>query len=179
MEFRDAMLARHSCRAYTDQPVDERELGMVLEAANAAPIGRRRYENVHLTVIRDKALLREITENARKVMGDPEADPLYGAPVMILVSVREEEGQIRPVNIANAACVVENMHLAAADLGLGSCYLWGAIQTIQQSFELMYKLRLDEGFWPVSALILGCEAEAQPARTPTVKKLELRFLDGE
>ncbi|MBR5390424.1 MAG: nitroreductase family protein [Clostridia bacterium] len=179
MEFRDAMLARHSCRAYTDQPVDQRALGMVLEAANAAPIGRRRYENVHLTVIRDKALLRDITENARNVLGDPQADPLYGAPVMILVSVREEEGQISPVNIANAACVVENMHLAAADLGLGSCYIWGAVQTMLQSFDLLYKLRLDEGFWPVSALILGHEAETRPARTPTVKTLELRFLDGE
>ena len=176
MEFRDTLFARHSCRAYADTPVEERQLGMVLEAANAAPIGKKKYENVQLTVIRDKAVLDAITQNARQRLGDPEADPLYGAPVVIVVSVREMEGQITPVSIANAACVMENMHLAATDLGLGSCYLWGVVQTMLDSFDLLYKLDLQEGFWPVSALALGVEREAQPAKTPTVKKLHTNFI---
>lgn len=176
MEFRDTLFARHSCRSYQAQPIEERQLGMLLEAANAAPIGRKKYENVQLTVIRDKALLDEITQNARKVLGDPEADPLYGAPVMILVSVRESEGQIAPVSIANAACVVESMHLAAADLGLGSCYLWGVVQTMLQSFDLLYKLELQEGFWPVSALAAGLEKEPQPPKAPTLKRLHTNFI---
>ena len=78
-----------------------------------------------------------------------------GAPCLILVSVREQQGQLRPVDVANAACVVENMHLAATDLGLGSCYLWGVVQTMSQSLDIMYKLGLQEGFWPVSAVAVG------------------------
>ena len=116
MEFMDTILTRQSCRDYAPEQIDQRQLGEILRAGCAAPIGRKKFETVQLTVIQDPALLELITQNAKKVLNDPDANPLYGAPTMILVSVKEQEGQIPPTGIANAACVVENMHLAATDL---------------------------------------------------------------
>ena len=37
MEFFDALKARHSIRAYTDMPVEEKMLDKILEAVNQAP----------------------------------------------------------------------------------------------------------------------------------------------
>jgi len=54
------------------------------------------------------------------------------------------------------------MHLAATDLGLGSVYL-GSIQAVNNGFEVLYQLKLQDGFWPVLALSVGHAAEpAQP-----------------
>lgn len=176
MEFREVLLRRQSCRSYQKTPVEARALGTVLEAGNAAPVGRRLYENIQLTVVRDPALLAAITENFQKRTGETQRDPLYGAPCLIVVSVREQQGQLRPVDVANAACVVENMHLAATDLGLGSCYLWGVVQTMSQSLDIMYKLGLQEGFWPVSAVAVGHSRTPLEKREVPLKKLVTNFI---
>lgn len=177
MEFMDTILTRQSCRDYAPEQIDQRQLGEILRAGCAAPIGRKKFETVQLTVIQDPALLELITQNAKKVLNDPDANPLYGAPTMILVSVKEQEGQIPPTGIANAACVVENMHLQATELGLGSCYLWGFIETLDQSLELLYRLKLQDGFWPVSALALGYPTEEAQPRTPTVRRIHTELID--
>ena len=177
MEFREVLLRRQSCRSYQKTPVEARALGTVLEAGNAAPVGRRLYENIQLTVVQNGKLLADITENFQKRTGESGRDPLYGAPCLILVSVREQQGQLRPVDVANAACVVENMHLQATELGLGSCYLWGFIETLDQSMELLYRLKLQDGFWPVSALALGYPTEEAQPRTPTVRRIHTELID--
>lgn len=177
MEFRETLLRRRSCRSYQNKPVEPRALGMILEAANAAPVGRKLYENVQLTVVRNKALLEAMTENFRKLTGKEDLDPLYGAPALIVVSVRENQGQIHPVDVANVACVMENMHLQATELGLGSCYLFGIMETLNQSLELLYKLELQEGFWPVSALAVGWPVEEASLREATIKRIHTNFID--
>ena len=177
MEFREALLRRRSCRSYQEKSVEPRALGMILEAANAAPVGMKLYENVQLTVVQNQELLSAITENFRKITGKQDLNPLYGAPALILVSVREKEGQIHPVDVANVACIVENMHLQATELNLGSCYLFGIIETLNQSFDLLYKLGLQDGFWPVSALAVGYPTEEAPLREATIKRIHTNFID--
>ena len=69
------------------------------------------------------------------------------------------------------------MHLQATELGLGSCYLWGFIETLDQSMELLYRLKLQDGFWPVSALALGYPTEEAQPRTPTVRRIHTELID--
>lgn len=176
MDFQTVIRSRRSCRSYTGEAPEMRALGQILEAGCSAPVGRRKYEDVSLTVIQNKALLSAISENAKAVLG-MEQDPLYGAPVMILVSVRETEGQILPVKIADAACVMENMHLQATELGLGSCYIWSATQAIQQNPELLYRLELQDGFWPVSALIVGSGVMTAEERGSAFGRIKTNYLD--
>ena len=64
--------------------------------------------------------------------------------------------------------VVNQMHLAATDLGLGSVYMWGALESMRMIPELDHAelLQLPEDFEPLIALAVGYP----------VKELEVREL---
>ena len=154
MEWKELMLTRKSCREYTDVQLTAEQLQAVLQAGCAAPIARGKFEQVQLTVVQDKKLLELIDTAAKAAYGDETFSCTRGAPTVIVVSVQEVDGQIAPNMIASAGCVVQNMHLAATDLGLGSVYL-GSIQAVTGSLEVLYKMKLQDGFWPVAALAVG------------------------
>ena len=170
MEWKELMLTRKSCREYTDVQLTAEQLQAVLQAGCAAPIARGKFEQVQLTVVQDKKLLELIDTAAKAAYGDETFSCTRGAPTVIVVSVQEVDGQIAPNMIASAGCVVQNMHLAATDLGLGSVYL-GSIQAVSNSFEVLYKLKLQDGFWPVAALAVGNAKEAAEEREIPVDKI--------
>ncbi len=170
MEWNELMLTRKSCREYTDVQLTESQLKAILQAGCAAPVARGKFEQVQLTVVQDKKLLELIDTAAKAAYGDDSFSCTRGAPTVIIVSVQEDQGQISPMMIASAGCVVENMHLAATDLGLGSVYL-GSIQAVNNSFEVLYKLKLQDGFWPVSALAVGNAKEPAEKRDVPMTKI--------
>ena len=59
MDFFQTLYSRKTVRSYTGESITEAELSEILKAAYAAPIGRRRYDTLHLTVITDAAFLAE------------------------------------------------------------------------------------------------------------------------
>lgn len=154
MEWNKLMCTRNSCREYSDQQITAAQLKALLQAGCAAPVARGKFEQLQITVVQNKELLDMIDAAAKQSYGDDSFSCTRGAPTVIVVSVQENQGQIAPNMIASAACVVQNMHLAATDLGLGSVYL-GSIQAVNNSFEVLYKLKLQDGFWPVAALAVG------------------------
>ena len=169
MEWNELMLTRKSCREYVDEQITTAQLKALLQAACAAPVARGKFEQLQLTVVQDKELLELIDKAAKAAYGDESFSCTRGAPTVIVVSVQEVDGQIAPNMIASAGCVVQNMHLAATDLGLGSVYL-GSIQAVNNSFEVLYKLKLKDGFWPVAALAVGNAKEpAQEREIPADK----------
>lgn len=170
MEWNELMLTRRSCREYTDVQVTESQLKDILQAGCAAPVARGKYEQLQLTVVQDRKLLELIDTAAKAGYGDETFSCTRGAPTVIVVSVQEVDGQISPMMIASAGCVVENMHLAATDLGLGSVYL-GSVQAVNNSFEVLYKLKLNEGFWPVAALAVGNAKESAEKRAVPMTKI--------
>ena len=170
MEWNELMLTRRSCREYTEEQLTETQLKAILQAACAAPVARGKFEQLQLTVIQNKELLAQIDAVAKAAYGDENFSCTRGAPTVILVSVAEDQGQIAPNMIASAGCVVENMHLAATDLGLGSVYL-GSIQAVNNSFEVLYKLNLKDGFWPVAALAVGNAKEPADKRAVPMTKI--------
>ena len=107
-------------------------------------------------------------------MGDPSLRPTYGAPTVILVLVSRDSKQ--DAAYCNAACIVENMHLAATDLGLGSVYLLGCIRALQQDEALQRELKIPEAFFPASALAVGYCAETGHMRALTTDKIKTDYL---
>ena len=170
MEWNKVMRTRKSCREYIDEQITTAQLKALLEAGCAAPVARGKFEQLQLTVVQDKELLEMIDTAAKQSYGDDSFSCTRGAPTVIIVSVQEDQGQIAPNMIASAGCVVQNMHLAATDLGLGSVYL-GSIQAVNNSFEVMYKLKLKDGFWPVAALAVGNAKEPAEEREIPVDKI--------
>lgn len=161
MTLMETMCKRRTIRSYTGEAISEAELDTILKAAAAAPVGMGRYEDSHLTVITSPSLLDEI----RAAAGMTDRDVLYGAPILIVVSQRYPESRAMDnVMYSNAATIVQNMALAAAELGVGACHIWGAVMTMSSKPETVAKLSLPEGFVPCCAIALGKTSEKYTAR---------------
>ena len=122
MEFMKALYERQSTRNFQKMTLSQGQIEIILKAGQAAPIGRKLFENLHITVVKNAEALAAIKTAAVEATGNPDANPLYDAPVLFLVSAKEAD---QPVNIASAAAIVENMHLQATEQFLGSCFLMG------------------------------------------------------
>ena len=80
------------------------------------------------------------------------------------------------VPYSNAAVIVENMSLAATDLGLGSCLIWGCIAGLNQKPELVARLGLPEGQVPSCGLVLGETAEILEEREIPADRISVSYL---
>ena len=164
METMNALYNRKSVRTYIGKKISEDALRTILKAASAAPVGLGKYDTVHLTVIENPDILAEIDSAAAEMFGSPDIHPLYGAPVFVLISVKPGADTPNNVEYSNAAIVVHNMALAAVNLGVGCCHIWGAIAALNQHPELLKKLNLPEGFVPCCGITLGETEEIYTSR---------------
>ncbi len=155
METLEAIAKRKSIRSYTGEKADKTDLDAILRAANEAPVGMGKYENVHLTLIEDEDLLAELDSACAQMFGRPDWHPLYGAPTLILVSSTSDGDELSNVEYSNAAIIVHSMVLAAVDLGVGACHIWGAIRAVSGNPDIVAKFHLPEGFTPCCAVALG------------------------
>lgn len=155
MEFWEVIEKRRSVRSYTPDPVAPEMLDRVLAAASLAPVGMGAYENIHMTVVSDQDLLEKIDKATAAKMGNPGAHPIYGVPVMVVISTKPGKFIIPGIDNANCGCIMENMMLTAASLNLGGVYLLAATDAIRQSPDILKALDLPEGFIPTASLGLG------------------------
>ena len=131
------------------------------------------YGTVHLTVIRSKEFIAALSAATREFM-KREGDPIYGAPVLVLVSGKP--GMPPTIEFQNTGTIMENMMLTATDLGLGSVYLMGAVAALKTKSELVAQLNLPEGFVPVAATALGYPTQPALLREAQ-QKIEVSYLD--
>ena len=80
---------------------------------------------------------------------------------MIIVAVRPNGDTIENAEYASAAMIIHNMVLAAEALGLGACYIWGAIRSTQDNAEIQTAIDLPEGYKAVGSLVLGYPADEE------------------
>ena len=92
MNTMELLYSRKSVRSYTGEKVSEELLQTILMAGQASPVGMGQYGNLHFTVIESPALLQKIDAAAGAMFGDPSRHPLYGAPTLILISVKAAGG---------------------------------------------------------------------------------------
>ena len=156
MNTLETIYARKSIRSYTGEQITEEQLNHILKAANAAPIGMGQYENMHLTVITNSELLDKIDTAGAAMLGKPDTHSLYGAPMLILVSAKKPPIKMMENTIfSNAAIIVQNMALAATELGIGACHIWGAIAALSNTPDILQEVNLPENFIPCCAIALG------------------------
>ena len=159
-----AILSRRTIRNFNGKDIDESELNAILSAAYAAPIGRKRYDTLALTVVKNKEFLSALDLATANAQGNPDAHPLYGAPTLIIISSIINPPPQDNVNYSNAAIIAENIALAATELGVGACHIWGAIRVLNTSPELVARLALPEGMVPCCAMALGKTDEVYSMR---------------
>ena len=177
MEFSELLSKRTSSRKFTEEPLSEEELNAILDAGALAPVGSNRYGNLHLTVVTDKKSLASLAEaslirrsngkemakiinnvsNAAEILEQSNAyDPFYHAAAVIFVSHRKQD--LEPhIEWCDATCVTLAMHLKAIDMGLGSCVMWFALDSMRRIPELDHTdlLQLPADFEPLLGLAVG------------------------
>jgi len=150
MEYFELIKKRYSVRAYKPMPVEEARLLKVLEAARLAPTAANR-QPFRLIVIQTKG--RE--EELRKIYA---REWFTQAPLVICACALTAEAWSRSdgKNYADVdtAIALDHLTLAAADLGLGTC--WIAAFNPKAAREV---LRLPDGVEPVAFTPLGYPAD--------------------
>jgi len=167
MEFFELIQKRYSVRAYQPRQVEEEKLRKVLEAANLAPTAANR-QPFRLIVIPTKGREKELKRIYSR-------DWFIQAPVVLCMCAVKSEGWVRRdgKNYAeiDATIAMDHLVLAAADLGLGTC--WVAAFDPQEAREV---LGLSDDLEPVAMTPLGYPADSwKPKRRKSLSDL-VRYL---
>ena len=154
MEFDKAIRMRQSVRKYTDRHVTREALDQIVEAGQAAPFAMGDDKTTMIIVVDSPQAVAKIKEAGMLKRKDGTLmDPFYGAQTLIFVAAGELSDD--HIEYCNVACIIENMLLKAADLGLGSTYIWGCLRKIKANEEAMGLLDLPEGYEVLSAMAVG------------------------
>ena len=118
MEFKEVIRNRFSCRKYSAKEIEREKLEAVLEAGRLAPTAKNLQEQ-HIYVVRSAEALAKI---------DRVTPCRYGAPTVLVVAFDKNNvftypGGNRDSGVEDASIVATHMILAAADEGLGSCWI--------------------------------------------------------
>ena len=175
MEFDKVLSIRQSTRRYLAKQIESEQISAIIEAANRSPVGSNLYKDIHITVVQDQKKLLYLCEAAwkrfsskdkvKEIAGDTVTEErandrtpnlFYGAPTVFFISHRKQNLQAG-IEWANVTTVTNQMHLAATNLGLGSVYMWGALESMRLFPELDHTdvLELPDGFEPLIALAVG------------------------
>ena len=134
MDLREAIYTRRAVREYTAEPVDEKTIRELIDAAIQAPSAVNQ-QPWSFCVVRDQAVLARISHEAKAHMlrtspaallphfqerlSNPAFHIFYHAPALILISSAAES----PWAVENCSLAAENLMLAAYSEGLGACWI--------------------------------------------------------
>jgi nitroreductase len=170
--------ARRSVRAYSDEKVEKEQLMEIIVAGTFAPTGMG-IQPLRFVVITDKAVMKRYSDMCKamtiqefqaamkahpekapgmeqlvKRLSNPEYNIFYNAPVLILVF--SAPNALTPVE--DGILCAENMMLAAASIGVGSCWM-GFAKPIGESPATLKELNVPADHKLVAPIIFGYPAK--------------------
>ncbi len=172
MNTLDAIKARRSVRGFTDKQISDTDLEAILFAGGQAAVGGADFKSLKLYAVQDPELLKAIDEASAKRR--PGSHPLYGAPTLVVLA--SKESILPSIEFTNAGCVIENMMLAATDLGIDSIYLWMSMYGINDDPNIIAKLGFPEGFTCVGTMALGYAAKEFPKHKADEQRIEVSYI---
>jgi nitroreductase len=166
MDLDEAIYGRRSTREYSAEAVDEPTIRRLIDAAIHAP-GGSNQQPWTFAVVRDQALLDQVSqaskahylailptdpqsERYRLMLGDPQFQIFYHAPVLVVISGTVQGGRI----VEDCALAAENLMLAAYGQGLGTCWI-GFSQGYLNTPEGKQALGIPTTWVPVAPIIVG------------------------
>ena len=172
MNLTEILLNRRSIRRYKDEPIPEEALRGVLTSGLLAPTSRN-LKPCRFTVVRDKTTL-EALSHAKAAGGAFLKEA--GAAVVVSADAEKADTWVEDGSIA-LTC----MHLAAAEAGLGSCWIQIHLRRDREGGEAEENVRrilgLEEQFRTVGILALGVPAESpEPHRPEEADFGQVRFI---
>ena len=182
MDALEAIMTRRSTRRMKTKLPPREMIEQVIEAGRAAPSGSN-SQTTHFIVITKPSTLQELAELVQSEFAKMEIEPdtyvslrnsinasktggyvfHYNAPVLIVTANKKGYGNA----MADSACALENMMIAANALDLGACWInqlhWLTEHEAIQTYMKGLGLRDDETI--TGSLILGYGVDGLPVRT--------------
>ena len=133
----DLLLSAWSPRNFTDVPVTDQQIEMILQCGIKAPSSRN-GQPWHFTVLKNEALMKEIIPN------------ITPGNVIIVISGKVSQSGSTPD--FDCGLTTQNMFVAATSMGLGARIYGGPIAAARSKSEA---LQIPEGFTPVIMVRVG------------------------
>ena len=172
MNVLQAIRDRRAVRDYKREPISAGMIYQLISSAAWAPSAMN-AQSCHFTVITDGALLDEISTKAkawllknasaltahfRDLLRDDNFHMFYQAPALIIISAPSEN----PWAHEDCSVAAQNLMLAAASLGLGSCWI-GFAQGWLNTPEAQALLNLSSRNVCVAPIVVGHPKAVLPA----------------
>jgi nitroreductase len=160
MELMDVLRERRSVRSFREGGVEKEKLNMVLEAARIAPSWQNK-QCWSFIVVSDKEIIKKLGDNINGW--------LKGAPLAIVAcGDPRQSGERNGIQyyLVDVSIAMQQLVLAATDLGLGTCWL-GVFDeaTVRQT------LAIPDGIKVVAITPLGYPAEKEGLRDRMTRTL--------
>lgn len=164
----DSMKSRRSIRKYKSDMVPMDLIKKVVEAGLYAASGKGKQSQVIITVT-NQELREKIVKLNASIHNTPDFDTFYGAPVIMIVAASKKANEATVTY--DGSLSIGNMMLEAHELGLGSCWIHRAKQSMEHDLykEIFKSVGLDatdfEGVGHVAiGYIDGDEPKCPPRR---------------
>ena len=159
MDTFENIKTRRSVRKFKSDPVPQELLDQIIEAGLYAPSGMGRQATVIISVT-NKDVRNKLSGLNAKIMG-ADTDPFYGAPAVLIVLAKKD----CPTGIYDGSLVMQNLMLAAHELGLGSCWIHRAKEVFDmpEGKEILKSLGIDEEYEGIGHCIIGYTDGGEPA----------------
>ena len=182
MDAMEAIFTRRSTRRMKPELPPKELIDKVIEAGRMAPSGSN-SQTTHMIVITNKEVLSKLAAVVQDAFAAMEVGPdayvslrnsvsaakkgnyvfHYGAPVLIVTANKKGYGNA----IADSACALENMMIAANALDLGSCWI-NQLHWLDENENVracMETLGLVQDETITGGLILGYGYDGRPVRS--------------
>ena len=133
----DILLSAWSPRNYTEVPVTDQQIDMIVQCGIKAPSSRN-GQPWHFTVLKNEAVMKEIIPN------------ITPGNVIIVVSGKVSQSGATPD--FDCGLTTQNMFVAATSMGLGARIYGGPVAAAREKRDA---LQIPEGFTPVIMLRVG------------------------
>ena len=142
---------RRSVRAYRNEQISKEQLDIILKAGTYAPSGMGQQASM-LVAVQDPEVIAQMSGLNAQVMG-MDMDPFYGAPTVVVVFADRN----RLTYIEDGSLVIGNMMLAAASIGVDSCWIHRAKETFEteEGKALMKQWGVPDNYAGIGSCILG------------------------
>lgn len=172
MEFVDLLLKRRSVRRFKDENISKKDLEKILEAGLLAPTSRNR-KPCNFLIVENKETLKKLSES--KESG---AELLAGCNKAIVIVANT---MISDTWIEDSSIALGYMHLMAASLDIGSCWVQIHLRKTadgKDSENVVKEITgLDDYFRIVGILALGIpEGNVKPHTLEDIDKSKIHFL---
>lgn len=179
-----AIHARHSVRSYAPTPLDEATIQTLLDAAVHAPTAIHE-EPWAFVVVQDHALLQRLSDLAKPLFVEearhrnaqgvghsfdhfthPDFNIFHGADTLVVICAKP----LGQFVVADCWLAAENLMLAAAALGLGSCVIGSAVAALNIR-KVKAELGIPEEYTVIAPVVVGVPAgqtPASPRREPLI-----------